>query len=239
MSALAPRLDPSLLRLVLVTDGQGELARIEAVVAAAIDGGVRCVQLREAKWSARQLMLACERLMPLLERVGGILLVNDRLDLAVARMAHGAQIGYRSLPPEVAREVLGTHSLLGYSAHDQGELDLAVAGGCDFALLSPVWPTTSKPGMPHLGEVRAAHLTTKARLPVVWLGGIDVVTAARIALLPALGRPVGIGVRSALMTADDPRGAAAALLRAFSGDPVGAQETPTDRVNVETEPEHG
>ncbi|HZN39306.1 MAG TPA: thiamine phosphate synthase [Planctomycetota bacterium] len=234
MSALAPRLDPSLLRLVLVTDGRGELERIEAVTAAAIEGGVRCVQLREAKWSARQIMLACERLMPMLERVGGILLVNDRLDLAVARMAHGAQIGYRSLPPEVAREVLGTNSLLGYSAHDQGELDLAVAGDCDFALLSPVWPTTSKPGMPHLGEARAAHLTTKARLPVVWLGGIDAVNAARIPLLAGLGRPVGIAVRSALMTADDPRAAAAALLRAFAGDPAGVATRP-----VETEPEHG
>ncbi|HEX6812709.1 MAG TPA: thiamine phosphate synthase [Planctomycetota bacterium] len=231
------RLDPSLLRLVLVTDGRGELPRIEAVVAAAVAGGVRCVQLREAKWSARQLMLACERLMPVLETVGGILLVNDRLDLAVARMAHGAQIGYRSLPAEVSREVLGPHSLLGYSAHDQGELDLAVAGGCDFALLAPVWPTTSKPGMPHLGEARAAHLTTKARLPVVWLGGVDLVNAARIPLLPSLGRPVGIAVRSALMCADDPREAAAAFLRAFRGETELAAEPRAD--GVETDPEHG
>ncbi len=221
MSAPANRLDPSLLRLVLITDARGDLARIEAVVTAALLGGVRFVQLREPHWSARHYMQACERLLPLLDEVRGALIVNDRIDVAAARMAHGTQIGHRSLPPEVARDVLGQNLLLGYSAHDQGELDLAVVGGCDFVLLSPVWPTTSKPGMPHLGEARAAHLTAKARLPVVWLGGVDLEKAGRIARVPPLGRPAGIAVRSALMTAEDPREAAAALLKAFDGEAQG------------------
>ena len=219
-------LDLSPLHLVLITDGRGDLERLERVVAAAVAGGVRCVQLREPHWSGRMLWQAAERLRPLLDGVQGWLLVNDRVDIAAAGAAHGAQVGHRSLPPDLARRVLGAARRLGYSAHDQAELDLAAAAGCDFALLSPVWPTTSKPGMAHLGEARASALSAEARLPVVWLGGITAALAARIADLPARGRPVGIAVRSAIMSADDPRYAATALLRAFPVGPAAGGTAP-------------
>jgi len=212
-SSLLPKL-----RLVLVTDGRGDLLRLEGIVRAAVEGGVRCVQLREPHWSARALLQGAERLRPLLTAVDGLLLVNDRVDVAAAGAAHGVQVGHRALPPELARRVLGDTLVLGYSAHDQGELDLAAASGCDFALLSPVWPVTSKPGMAHLGLPQAMALSAAARLPVVWLGGITATNAARIADLPPGARPVGIAVRSAIMAAEDPRYATAALLRAFQGD---------------------
>lgn len=206
--------DPRL-RLMLITDGVGDPERVDRIVAAAVDGGVRCVQLREPRWTARALCKACERLTPRLDAVGGLLLVNDRVDVAAARAAHGAQVGHRSLPPELAREVLGPRAVLGYSAHDQDELALAARAGCDFALLSPVWPTTSKPGKAFLGPARAARLTAAAELPVLWLGGVDERTARELAALPAAGRPVGIAVRSALTDADDPAATARRLLAAL------------------------
>lgn len=217
------RLDPRLLRLVLVTDGRGDIARLERVVAAAVAAGVRCVQLREPQLSARGVMNACERLAPMLNAAGGLLLVNDRLDVVAAGFAHGGQVGHRTLPPDVARRLLGPHALLGYSAHDQAELDLAVVSDCDFALLSPVWPTSSKPGAPYLGLGRAANLTAKARLPVVWLGGIGASQLAELASVPASGRPVGFAVRSAIMEAQDPGEASQALLAAWTAavGPVG------------------
>ncbi len=216
MHAVPRRLDPNLLRLVVITDGHGDLVRLEQLVAAALDGGARCVQVREPHWSARMLMKGCERLLPLLEAVQGLLLVNDRLDVAAARLAHGTQIGHKSLPPAVARDVVGVRSLLGFSAHDARELDEA-ATACDFALLSPVWATTSKPGLPHLGVARAAQLTATAKLPLVWLGGIGVQQVAQIAALDPPCRPVGIAVRSAVMSADDPAAAARSLLAALAG----------------------
>lgn len=216
MTAPARRLDPSLLRLVLITDGRGDPARVESIVEQAVGAGVRCVQLREPQWPARALLRTCERLLPTLQRAGGLLLVNDRLDVVAAGVAHGAQVGHRSLPPEIARRVLGPDFLLGYSAHDQSELDLAVAADCDFALLSPVWPTTSKPNAPHLGAARAAQLTSKARLPVVWLGGVDAVRTASLRDVPAAGRPAGVAVRSAIMAALDPTEATRALLQALA-----------------------
>lgn len=217
MPAVPRRLDPDLLRLVVITDGRGDMARLEQVLAAAVHGGARCVQLREPNWTARHYLQACERLLPLLERVRGALLVNDRLDVAAARLAHGTQIGHKSLPPEMARDVVGVRSLLGYSAHDLDELDLAAAA-CDFALLSPVWATTSKPGLPHLGAARAAQMTAVAKLPVVWLGGIGPPQVAEIAQLQGARRPAGIAVRSCVMSADDPAQATRSLLAGLRGE---------------------
>jgi len=213
----------STLTLIVITDGRGDAMRIETVVRACLAGGARCVQLREPHWSTRALLQTAERLRPLLDAVGGLLLVNDHVDVALAGRAHGVQIGHRSLPPEIARQILGPDRVLGYSAHDQGELDLAAAAGCDFALLAPVWATTSKPGMPHLGEPLAVSLTARARLPVLWLGGVTPTNAARIADLPVQSRPIGIAVRSAVMEAEDPQYATAALLRALLGG-VGEQQ---------------
>lgn len=208
------RLDPNALRIVLITDGLADEERIVHVVREAVAAGVRCVQLREPKWSARLLLRAAERLVPLLDDARGLLLVNDRVDVAATGAAHGAQIGHRSLPPQLARRVAGERAVLGYSAHDRDELDTAHAGGCDFALLSPVWPTSSKPGLPHLTVPRAAQLTEAAALPVVWLGGVAEDTLAATPDLPPAARPHGFGVRSAIMSADDPAAAAAALLAA-------------------------
>ncbi|MCU0864684.1 MAG: thiamine phosphate synthase [Planctomycetes bacterium] len=203
------------LRLMLITDGRGDPARVERVVQQALDGGVRCVQLREPDWSARVLLQVAERLLRRCEAAGATLLVNDRIDVAAAGGAHGAQVGHRSVPPELARRVLGPAAVLGFSAHDAAELELAVAAGCDFALLAPVWPTASKPGAPHLGPVRAARLTAMARLPVLWLGGIDAAIVEQLSAVPVAGRPIGIAVRSAIMAAADPTAAAAALLAAW------------------------
>ncbi|MCB9887228.1 MAG: thiamine phosphate synthase [Planctomycetes bacterium] len=148
---------PERLRVCLVTDGRGDLARIERVVDAVLAGGCRCVQLREFGWSARQLAEACERLRPRVEACDGWLLVNDRVDVAASGAAHGVQLGHRSLAPAAARARLGRAAVIGYSAHDAAQLATAAAAGCDFALLSPVWPTQSKPGALGLGWWRGGR----------------------------------------------------------------------------------
>ena len=215
--------DPRL-RLILVTDGRGDLGRIEDVAASAVAGGCRCVQLREPDWSARRFEEACARLRPALERAGGVLLVNDRVDLACAGAAHGAQVGHRSLTPGAAREALGARGLLGYSVHDARELEEAAAAGCDFALLAPIWQTDSKPGVTPLGVAAAGELTATAALPVVWLGGVSVAHSAQLRGLPAAGRPSGLAAMGALMAAKDPAAVATALLAELDGcalDPAG------------------
>ena len=215
MNAVLRPLDPSLLRLVVISDGRADIQRLESIVGAAISGGARCVQVREPGWTARQLADACERLRPRLDAVRGVLLVNDRLDVAAAR-AHGAQIGRKSLPPDAARHVLGPDAVIGYSAHDADELALAARSGCDFALLAPVWPTRSKPGAAPLGEQRAAELTAAATLPVLWLGGVTTEHAALAGALRGRRRPVGLAAIGAVFGAADPAAAVRDLLRAFA-----------------------
>lgn len=206
--------DPRL-RLTLVTDGAGDLARIEAVARSALRGGCRCVQLRELQWSARELVGACERLRPLLDDVGGLLLVNDRVDVAAAGLAHGAQVGHRSLRPEAARAALPEPALLGSSAHDPDGLRSAASAGCDFALLAPVWMTSSKPGRSGLGVDVAGAWTAASAVPVLWLGGVTVETVAQLERLPASQRPAGVAAMSAMMSASDPGAVARALLVAL------------------------
>ncbi|MFO1078576.1 MAG: thiamine phosphate synthase [Planctomycetota bacterium] len=213
----AGRLDPRLLRLVVISDGVGDLVRLERLVTAAVDGGARCVQLREPSWCARELFHAAERLRPRLDAVGGILLVNDRVDVALLGAAHGVQIGQRSLPAARVRRLLGPEPVIGFSAHGADELELADAAGCDFALLSPVFPTSSKPGQPALGVERAVAEARRARLPIVWLGGIDTDTVRAVATLPAAARPAGVAVRSAIADAAHPDVMATTLLHGLGG----------------------
>lgn len=198
----------------LVSDGVGDADRIEAIATAAAAGGLACLQLREPAWSTRQLQQCCERLRDRFDGVGALLFVNDGVELVAAGLADGAQLGRRSPSPASARSRLGERGLLGHSSHDEHELRRA-AGHCDFALLSPVWPTTCKPGAPALGVARAAELTATAALPVLWLGGVEPERLAALAALPAKARPIGLAVRSAICSAADPTAATRTLLSAL------------------------
>lgn len=214
VAASRARALPSLL---WISDGRGDLERLVGIVGAAVAGGLRAVQLREPSWSARQLVAACARVRPLLAAVDGVLLVNDRVDVAAGGGCDGAQVGHRSLPVGAARTALGPRPWLGASCHDAGELAAAAAGGADFALLSPVWPTASKPGHPGLGLAAAGALTVGAPLPVHWLGGATVARIATARALPAPQRPAGFAVLGAIGAAADPQSATAELLQAVAG----------------------
>ena len=202
-------------RLLLVTDGLGDVARVRGLVDAAIAGGVRAVQLREPTWSARQLAAVASDLRPILRAVGGQLFVNDRVDVAAAGLCDGVQVGHRSLPAAAARAALAGRARLGVSCHDPEQLAAAAAAGADFALLSPVWPTASKPGLAGLGTARAGAWTADAGLPVLWLGGVTVERVAAVRDLPAELRPAGFAVRGFLCEAADVAAASSALLAAI------------------------
>jgi thiamine-phosphate diphosphorylase len=200
----------SALRVMLVTDGLGDLGRLRRLVIAATAGGVRTVQLREPSLSARALAELAAELRPVLAEVDGLLLVNDRVDVAAAGHAHGAQVGYRSLSPRDARSVLGPKLRMGCSVHDAVQLADAAAAHADFAVLAPVFATASKPDVQPLGLAAAGRLTANAAVPMVWLGGMTPATVATIGSLPPDQRPTGIAVLRGICSAADPRAAAAA-----------------------------
>jgi len=145
----------------------------------------------------------------LTRRFSARLLINDRIDVALAVDADGVHLGGHSLPVTVARRLLGAEKLIGVSTHRPGDIALATAAGADFVTFGPVFTTPSKAGFgPPLGVDALRAACTAGQLPVFALGGIK---AEHIPLLHPLGVH-GLAIISAIIAAADPETAARALL---------------------------
>jgi len=199
--------------LVLVTDRRATGGRdLVEVVRAALDGGLPAVQLRDKDLGGRQLYLLAERLRAATARTGALLLVNDRIDVALAAGADGVHLGGGALPVEVVRGLLPAGALIGQSVHDAGE---AAASTADFVFFGPVHDTPAKrPFGPPQGLARLADAVRAASVPVLAIGGIDV---EQVAATRAAGA-TGVAVIRALLAAPDPTAATSALLRALGRD---------------------
>jgi thiamine-phosphate pyrophosphorylase len=197
-------------KLYLITDRhQTGGKQLEQVVSAALEGGVRLVQLREKDLSPADVFNLATKLRTLTSRHGARLLINDRLDIAQAAGADGVQLGISSLPVAVARRLLGSQMLIGYSAHGCTEACRAQADGADFVTFGPVYATPSKAafGEP-CGTAKLAEAVSALDIPVFALGGITSATSTAV-LSAGAG---GIAVISAILSATNPRSAAASLL---------------------------
>jgi len=196
--------------LVLVTDRNATAGRdLGDVVAAALDAGLPAVQLRDRDLPGRPLLAIAERLRGLTARAGAVLLVNDRVDVAVAVGADGVHLGGASMPVDVARRLLPPGALVGVSTHAVWEVGDATA---DFAFFGPVHATPSKAAFgPPQGVARLREAVAVARIPVLAIGGI---TRVHIPDLLAAGA-AGVAVIRAILSADDPGSATRALLEAL------------------------
>lgn len=201
--------DPKALRLMLVTGRALCGARgLSEVVAAAVRGGVGSVQLREKSLDGRDLVALARALKAQLAPLGVPLIVNDRLDVALAAGADGVHLGQGDLPVADARR-LWPQGLIGLSIEDAGQLRAAEALAIDYYGASPVFATPTKTDTaPALGLQGLAALRALTRRPLLAIGGI---TAANAAAVRAAGAD-GLAVVSALCAADDPEAAARALL---------------------------
>jgi thiamine-phosphate pyrophosphorylase len=182
------------------------------VVAAALDGGIRAVQLRERDLSTRELLALSERLRALTQRYAAALLINDRVDVALACAADGVHLPADSFAVADARALLGAQRLIGVSTHAPAEIATAAAAGADFAVFGPIYDTPAKRqfGAP-LGLNALAAARAGANMPVLAIGGIDESRVANV-----LAHADGIAVIRAVLGADNPANAAAALLKFFS-----------------------
>lgn len=181
------------------------------VVLSAVRGGATVVQLREKEGSARETLELGRALLERLRPLGVPLIVNDRVDLALALEADGVHVGQGDLPPEVARRLLGPDALVGLSITGPGDLSTLDPAVVDYAGVGPIFPTGSKAdATPALGLEEFARLRRLLPVPVVAIGGI---TAANAADVIATGAD-GVSVVSAICSADDCQVAASALLSA-------------------------
>lgn len=196
--------------LYVITDRKQTLGRpLEEVVEAALKGGAKAFQLREKDLATRELCELAERLLHLTRPAGAVVLINDRVDVALAVGVQGVHLTQKSLPPSVARRLLGAPRLLGVSCHSLDEALEAQEGGADFILLGPIFFTPSKaPYGPPLGLEILKQVRPYIHLPIFAIGGIN--TANRAEVLAAGAD--GVAVISAVMAAPDVSEAVKALL---------------------------
>ncbi|MGE5190044.1 MAG: thiamine phosphate synthase [Gemmatimonadota bacterium] len=201
-------------RVYLVTDRrQARGGDILAAVAAALDGGIRAVQLREKDLGGRDLFRLAEAMRRLTARYAARLLVNDRLDVAYAAGADGVHLGGGSIPVGEARALLGTRALIGRSAHTIGEAVAAERDGADFATFGPVYATPSKAAYgPPVGVAALAAACAAVTIPVFALGGVGPANMNEALRAGAFG----VALISGVVAAADPRAAAAELAARFA-----------------------
>ena len=196
------------------------MAGLEAMVEAALGGGVRLVQYR-AKADATSgngvplddatRLQQVRALRALTSRHGALLIVNDRIDLALAAGADGVHLGQGDLPPQLARRLLGPERLIGRSTHQLSQLQQAVADGCDYVGVGPVHATPTKPGREPVGLDYVRQAAVESPIPFFAIGGIEL---ANLAAVRAAGA-ARVAVVRAITAAADPAAAAAELLQAL------------------------
>jgi thiamine-phosphate pyrophosphorylase len=195
----------------LVTDRHacGE-RRLDEVVEAAVQGGVNIVQLREKDLPARDLYDLALRLRQIVG-TQALLLVNDRIDVALASGAHGAELGGTALPTDIARQ-LAPDLLIGRSVHGAAQAAEAVADGADLLVVGTMFASRSHPGLSPAGPSLVRKVAGVTSVPLIGIGGI---TAANATQVVAAGAS-GVAAITSITQAQDPRDAAARLVAAVN-----------------------
>ena len=198
------------LKLYLVTD-RGlcpEGRSLVQTVKEAVEGGVTMVQLREKDIDTRAFIKEALELKALLSPLGVPLIINDRVDVALAADADGVHIGQSDMPYGIARKLLGPDKIIGLSVENLDQVLEANTLDVDYIGVSPVFatPTKTDTALPFgLEGLREAVRLSKH--PTVAIGGMNARTAAGVM---AAGTD-GIAVVSAIIAAPDPRAAAEEL----------------------------
>jgi thiamine-phosphate pyrophosphorylase len=181
-------------------------------VEAAVRGGVTVVQLRGKNLAFRDFLQLGLRAADLLARAGVPLLINDRLDIALACGAAGVHLGQEDMPVPQARKLIGRDRVVGVSVNTPEEAVRAEREGADYVGAGPAYATSTKEtDLAVLGPEGIGRIKRAVRIPVVAIGGIDAKNAAALAAAGA----DGIAVVSAVLGAPDARRAAEELKKAF------------------------
>lgn len=201
------------LKLYLVTDSGLSLGRpIDKVVERAVAGGVTVVQLREKTASTREFYKLAVRLKDILRGTGVPLIINDRLDIALACDAEGLHIGQSDMPYSVARKILGPEKIIGLSTDTFSELEEANAWDVDYVAVQAYDTQTKADAARPLGPEGMRKARSLTRHPLVAIGGIHLSNAADISAAGA----DSVAVVSEIMSAKDPEKASADLMAAIN-----------------------
>ncbi len=213
--ALAPALPGSRARqwrlCVLVTESLCTHHPWDRVAELAVEGGADCLQLREKNLGDRELLDRARRLVAIARAGRASSIVNDRPDLALLAGADGVHVGKDDLSPDQIRRLWGDRLIIGVSTNRLDAARAAIRAGADYCGVGPMFPSTTKPGVPLAGpEYLARYLADPlcGTRPHLAIGGI---TAERVADLIRVGCR-GIAVSGAVCSSPDPRATVAELV---------------------------
>lgn len=193
---------PEQLKLYLVTDRPLSLGRdITWVVEEAIKGGVTMVQLREKDCDTREFLEVAQKLKTLLTPLNIPLLINDRIDIALAIDADGVHIGQSDMPYDIARKLLGPNKIIGLSVENMHDIEEANKLDVDYVGISPIYSTTTKTDTAQPFGLDGLKKAVKLSVhPTVAIGGMNQKTAYDVIKTGTNG----IAVVSAICSAESP-----------------------------------
>ena len=199
--------------LYLVTDrGLARGRPMLQIVETAVRGGVSCVQMREKTCTTREFIEQALAIKKFLQSQHIPLIINDRVDVALAVKADGVHLGQTDMPLAMARKIVGDSMLIGISAECLDDALAAAKGGADYLGVSPIYDTPTKADTaPALGLAGLQKIRKAVNLPLVGIGGLNAQNAADVIRHGA----DGVAVVSAIVAADDPQAAAARLRQAI------------------------
>lgn len=208
---MKPEIDYS---LYLVTDRSlMSTPTLEEAVEQAIEGGCTLVQLREKDAGSLDFYETAVRVKKITDRNNVPLIINDRLDIALAVNAAGVHVGQSDLPATVVRRIIGPDKILGVSASTLEEAEKAQADGADYLGIGAMFPTGTKTDADHVTMDELKKIRAAVKIPIVVIGGISTATAP---MFHGTGID-GFSVVSAIIAAKDIRGATKSLKQIFKG----------------------
>jgi thiamine-phosphate pyrophosphorylase len=195
--------------LYVITDAKLSRGRSHLEVAReAIKGETSLIQFRDKEMTTRQLVETARKIKELTEEANIPLIINDRLDVALATDADGVHVGQDDMPADLARQLIGPNKILGVSASTVEEALQAEREGADYVSASPVFTTPTKPDTPPPTGLEGLRAIVEAvNLPVIAIGGISEENAAEVIACGA----DGVAVISAVVSAPDIAAAARRL----------------------------
>jgi thiamine-phosphate pyrophosphorylase len=200
-------------RLCFIADSEAAAGKnILELIGEAVDGGATLIQLRGKRWTSREFLDTGEKAVQFLRPKRVPLIVNDRVDIALACNADGVHLGQDDLPLPYARRTLGKKRIIGLSVSSPEEAEAAEKAGADYLGAGPIlWTASKKDIGPVLGLEGLLKIRERVKIPILAIGGISAANATEVIAAGA----DGVAVISAVTAALDSQKAAAEIIEAI------------------------
>ncbi len=200
------------LSLYLVTDNSDDVDKFLNTIEEGIKGGVTVVQIREKTADTLDFYNLALKVKEITTKYDVPLIINDRVDVALAIDADGVHVGQSDMPCDVTRRLIGPDKILGISAATIEEAKKAENDGADYIGTGAVFPTATKDDAPSVTKEELTEIVKSINIPVVAIGGINLDNASQLTDTGI----AGLSVVSAIMSSDNPKKSSEELLNIFN-----------------------